>query len=94
VLLLDEPSSGLDRDETAAFDDVLQKVVRERGCGVLLVEHDMSLVLNVCSYIYVLDFGQLIFEGDAGAVASSPDVQRAYLGSDAPTPVAAQQERR
>ena len=93
VLLLDEPSSGLDRDETAAFDDVLQKVVRERGCGVLLVEHDMSLVLNVCSYIYVLDFGQLIFEGDPGAVASSPDVQQAYLGSDAPTPVAARQER-
>jgi ABC-type branched-subunit amino acid transport system ATPase component len=53
----------------------------------------MSLVLNVCSYIYVLDFGQLIFEGDPGAVASSPDVQQAYLGSDAPTPVAAQQER-
>ena len=92
VLLLDEPSSGLDRDETAAFDDVLQQVVRERGCGILLVEHDMSLVLNVCSYIYVLDFGQLIFEGDPGAVASSPDVQPAYLGSDAPTPVAARQD--
>ena len=48
VLLLDEPSSGLDRDETAAFDEVLRNVVRERGCGILLVEHDMSLVLNVC----------------------------------------------
>ena len=83
VLLLDEPSSGLDRDETAAFDEVLRQVVTERGCGVLLVEHDMSLVLNVCSYIYVLDFGRLIFEGDAAAVASSPTVQAAYLGSDA-----------
>ena len=93
VLLLDEPSSGLDRDETAAFDDVLQKVVRERGCGILLVEHDMSLVLNVCSYIYVLDFGELIFEGDASAVASSSIVQGAYLGSDALVPVAAQQDR-
>jgi ABC-type branched-subunit amino acid transport system ATPase component len=83
VLLLDEPSSGLDRDETAAFDAVLQRVVEERGCGILLVEHDMSLVMNVCSYIYVLDFGKLIFEGDPSAVASSSVVQAAYLGSDA-----------
>ena len=82
VLLLDEPSSGLDRDETAAFDEVLRNVVRDRGCGVLLVEHDMSLVLNVCTYIYVLDFGRLLFDGDAAQVASSPLVQSAYLGSD------------
>jgi ABC-type branched-subunit amino acid transport system ATPase component/branched-subunit amino acid ABC-type transport system permease component len=83
VLLLDEPSSGLDHDETAAFDAVLQRVVEERGCGILLVEHDMSLVMNVCSYIYVLDFGKLIFEGEPAAIASSPVVQAAYLGSDA-----------
>jgi ABC-type branched-subunit amino acid transport system ATPase component/branched-subunit amino acid ABC-type transport system permease component len=82
VLLLDEPSSGLDRDETAAFDEVLRNVVRDRGCGVLLVEHDMSLVLNVCTYIYVLDFGRLLFDGDAAQVASSPLVQSAYLGND------------
>jgi ABC-type branched-subunit amino acid transport system ATPase component/branched-subunit amino acid ABC-type transport system permease component len=81
VFLLDEPSSGLDRDETTAFDEVLRRVVRERGCGILLVEHDMSLVLNVCTYIYVLDFGKLLFEGDAAQVASSPLVQAAYLGS-------------
>ncbi|HZP31511.1 MAG TPA: branched-chain amino acid ABC transporter permease/ATP-binding protein [Acidimicrobiia bacterium] len=82
VLLLDEPSSGLDRDETAAFDEVLRNVVRDRGCAVLLVEHDMSLVLNVCSYVYVLDFGRLIFEGDPPQLASSPVVQAAYLGGD------------
>ena len=82
VLLLDEPSSGLDRDETAQFDEVLRTVVRERGCGILLVEHDMSLVLNVCDYIYVLDFGRLLFEGDASAVAQSPAVRAAYLGAD------------
>ena len=84
VLLLDEPSSGLDRDETAAFDEVLRNVVRERGCGILLVEHDMSLVLNVCTYIYVLDFGRLIFDGDAAQVVSNPVVQAAYLGDDVP----------
>lgn len=82
TLLLDEPSSGLDRAETAAFDAVLQRVVAERGCGILLVEHDMSLVMNVCSYLYVLDFGQLIFEGEPADVAASPIVQAAYLGSE------------
>jgi ABC-type branched-subunit amino acid transport system ATPase component len=81
VLMLDEPSSGLDRDETAAFDEVLRHVVRERGCGILLVEHDVSLVMSVCSYIYVMDFGKLIFEGTPKDVAASPIVQAAYLGS-------------
>jgi ABC-type branched-subunit amino acid transport system ATPase component len=79
--MLDEPSSGLDRDETAGFAEVLRAVVRERGCGVLLVEHDISLVMGVCSYIHVLDFGRLVFAGTPAEVASSPVVQAAYLGS-------------
>ncbi|OHV48458.1 branched-chain amino acid ABC transporter permease/ATP-binding protein [Pseudofrankia sp. BMG5.36] len=83
VLLLDEPSSGLDRAETAALDEVLRRVVAERGCGILLVEHDMSLVLTICEYVYVLDFGRLLFEGEPAVVAASPLVQAAYLGSDA-----------
>jgi ABC-type branched-subunit amino acid transport system ATPase component/branched-subunit amino acid ABC-type transport system permease component len=87
ILLLDEPSSGLDQDETAAFDEVLRRVVAERGCGILLVEHDMALVMNVCDYIYVLDFGRLIFDGDPASVASSPVVQAAYLGSDSVVPL-------
>jgi ABC-type branched-subunit amino acid transport system ATPase component len=83
LLLLDEPSSGLDRQETSRFGDVLIDVVQERGCGILLVEHDMSLVLQVCRYIYVLDFGELIFEGDPDDVVNSPLVKAAYLGDDA-----------
>ena len=80
VLILDEPSSGLDRSETEALDSILRRTVEERGCGILLVEHDMSLVMNVCDHIYVLDFGKLLFEGDAQSVAASPEVQAAYLG--------------
>src|SRR5205823_12802444 len=63
VLLLDEPSSGLDADETRRFGDLLLELVAERNLGVLLVEHDMALVMRLCSYIYVMDFGQLVFEG-------------------------------
>jgi ABC-type branched-subunit amino acid transport system ATPase component len=82
LLLLDEPSSGLDRDETARFAEVLQHVVESRGCGILLVEHDMSLVMRVCSYIFVLDFGRPIFDGTPSEVAASEVVRAAYLGSD------------
>jgi ABC-type branched-subunit amino acid transport system ATPase component/ABC-type branched-subunit amino acid transport system permease subunit len=82
LLLLDEPSSGLDRTETERFGQILQSVVETRGCGILLVEHDMSLVLNVCEHIYVLDFGLLIFEGTAAEVANSELVRSAYLGEE------------
>jgi ABC-type branched-subunit amino acid transport system ATPase component/branched-subunit amino acid ABC-type transport system permease component len=82
VLILDEPSSGLDRTETEAFDAILRRTVEQRGCGILLVEHDMSLVMKVCDYIYVLDFGRLLFEGEPRDVATSPEVQAAYLGYD------------
>jgi ABC-type branched-subunit amino acid transport system ATPase component/branched-subunit amino acid ABC-type transport system permease component len=80
ILLLDEPSSGLDRAETERFGTILKRVVSERGVGILLVEHDMSLVLDVCAQIYVLDFGELIFEGTPAETMSSPIVQAAYLG--------------
>ncbi|HVV29330.1 MAG TPA: ABC transporter ATP-binding protein [Mycobacteriales bacterium] len=82
VLLLDEPSSGLDRVETARFGEILQQIVAERGVGILLVEHDMALVTEVCDYIYVLDFGKPIFEGSAAEVMASPIVQAAYLGGE------------
>jgi ABC-type branched-subunit amino acid transport system ATPase component/branched-subunit amino acid ABC-type transport system permease component len=80
ILLLDEPSSGLDHDETRRFGSILRRVVEERGVGVLLVEHDMSLVLDVCDRLYVLDFGRLIYEGTPDEVMASPLVQAAYLG--------------
>jgi ABC-type branched-subunit amino acid transport system ATPase component/branched-subunit amino acid ABC-type transport system permease component len=82
ILMLDEPSSGLDRVETARFGEVLQTVVADRGVGILLVEHNMALVTDICDYIYVLDFGRLIYEGTPAEVMASSVVRAAYLGED------------
>ena len=81
ILLLDEPSSGLDKNETKQLGQIIASVVADRGVGILLVEHDMSLVLEICHHIYVLDFGELIFEGSPQKVAASPIVRDAYLGT-------------
>src|SRR5690606_15654023 len=82
LLLLDEPSSGLDRAETERFAEVLTRVVRDRGVGILIVEHDMSLVTSICDYLYVLDFGKPIFEGTAAEVLAASIVKAAYLGDE------------
>jgi ABC-type branched-subunit amino acid transport system ATPase component len=81
MLLLDEPSSGLDRAETIEFGRILTHLVQDLGTGILIVEHDMSLVLTICDYVYVLDFGEMIFNGTPDQVINSELVQRAYLGS-------------
>jgi len=83
ILLLDEPSSGLDGTETKRFGQILREVITRRGTGILLVEHDMSLVMEVCDYIYVIDFGLPIFEGTPAEVRTSDIVRAAYLGSEA-----------
>lgn len=83
MLLLDEPSSGLDKDETERFGEILRELVADGDHGILLVEHDMALVMSTCSYLYVLDFGKLLFEGTPEAVADSDVVRAAYLGAEA-----------
>ncbi len=81
VLLLDEPSSGLDRDETQALADTLRAVQGTKGYAVLLVEHDVSLVADFTERTYVLDSGALIAQGPTADVLADPAVRRAYLGS-------------
>jgi ABC-type branched-subunit amino acid transport system ATPase component len=80
ILLLDEPSSGLDQAETDRFARVLTAVIEARGVGVLLVEHDMRLVSAVCTRVHVLDFGQKIFEGNMDDARRDPAVRAAYFG--------------
>jgi ABC-type branched-subunit amino acid transport system ATPase component len=84
ILLLDEPSSGLDTRETARFGEILGELKRSAGVGILLVEHDMGLVMDICDHIYVIDFGQPIYDGTPEAVAASGEVRAAYLGDAVP----------
>jgi branched-chain amino acid transport system ATP-binding protein len=80
MLLLDEPAAGLDSMESLAFGQELREFVEKRDIGILLVDHDMGLVLSVCDYIYVLQFGELIAEGTPNEIRDNADVVAAYLG--------------
>ena len=81
LLLLDEPSSGLNEEETHDFGDLLRRLAAD-GMGILMVEHDVDLVMRVCSWIDVLDFGAVIASGDPEAIRDDANVQAAYLGAD------------
>jgi branched-chain amino acid transport system ATP-binding protein len=82
LILLDEPSSGLDDDESDAFGELLIALAK-RGLAILLVEHDIDLVMQVCDRIHVLEFGRIIARGTAKQVRNDPQVQAAYLGTSA-----------
>jgi branched-chain amino acid transport system ATP-binding protein len=81
LLLLDEPASGQTEDETEAFGRLLKTLAAEDGLGICLVEHDMSLVMDVCATIHVLEFGRLIASGTGEEVRNDEAVIEAYLGS-------------
>jgi ABC-type branched-subunit amino acid transport system ATPase component len=82
ILLLDEPASGLDEAETLRLRDVLREIARDDGLGILLVEHDLSLVMDLCDRVAVMDFGTLIADGSPDDVRADAAVQAAYLGTD------------
>jgi branched-chain amino acid transport system ATP-binding protein len=80
LVLLDEPSSGLDRHETEALALRLRDVQREEGVAILLVEHDVELVRGLVKRVFVLDFGTLIASGPTADVFADAAVRKAYLG--------------
>jgi branched-chain amino acid transport system ATP-binding protein len=88
LLLLDEPSSGMGPEESHQLGDRLLALRKELGVTMLLIEHHVPLVTAVCDYVYVLNFGKLLAEGDPDHVRSHPEVVAAYLGGEAPEALA------
>jgi len=83
VLLLDEPVAGINEVEAAGLGEIFRDLATEgEGMAVLLIEHNMRFVTNLCDYVYVLDGGVLIAEGTATQVVNNPAVITAYLGDD------------
>ena len=83
LLLADEPSSGLDFQETEALAGVLRTLQRDRGMAVLLVEHDLQMVASTVDRVVVIDLGRIIAEGPFDRVIADPQVRHAYLGRPA-----------
>lgn len=92
VLLLDEPAAGLGDVETSELAQLLKRLASQWGIGVLLVEHDMNLVMDICDEIVVIDFGRKIAHGSPAEVRASPAVLSAYLGEAPEEALAVEQD--
>ncbi|WP_030385242.1 ABC transporter ATP-binding protein [Streptomyces sp. NRRL S-241] len=81
VLLLDEPASGMSAPERERLAKVVRRLAEREGCAVLLVEHNVAFVMELCTRVVVLDLGSVLAEGTAAEVRANPLVREAYLGS-------------
>lgn len=82
ILCLDEPAAGLNPKESGGLNNLLNYIKDEHGIGLLLIEHDMSVVMEISDHVIVLDYGSKISDGTSLYVRSDPNVIRAYLGED------------
>ncbi|MFB7511727.1 ABC transporter ATP-binding protein [Streptomyces sp. NPDC056144] len=91
VLLLDEPASGTTAEERRVLAAVVRHMADEEGCAVLLVEHNVAFVMELCTRVVVLDLGRVLAEGTAAEVRADPAVRDAYLGTSGGASRAAEQ---
>jgi branched-chain amino acid transport system ATP-binding protein len=82
ILLLDEPAAGLNPQEVRGLMDTIRKIQEENALTIVIVEHHMELIMNICSLIHVLDFGKKIAEGEPKAIRKNEQVLQAYLGEE------------
>ena len=82
-LLLDEPAAGMAAEEADDLIALIRRIVAEMKCGVLLIEHNIGLVLNICDHIHVLDSGEIIEDGAPAKIKTSEKVRHAYMGTQA-----------
>jgi branched-chain amino acid transport system ATP-binding protein len=82
-LLLDEPAAGMSAEEASDLTKLIRRIIAEVKCGVLLIEHNIGLVLNICDHIHVLDSGEIIEVGPPAAIKASEKVRHAYMGTQA-----------
>ena len=82
LLCLDEPAAGLKAKESAELNKLLKFIKNDKKTGILLIEHDMSVVMGISDHVVVLNYGKKIFEGTAKETKNSPEVIEAYLGTE------------
>jgi len=82
LLLLDEPAAGMNPEESLQLAEMLRQLRGQQNITILLIEHDMRLIMNICDQIIVLDHGEKICEGPPSKVRTDPQVIKAYLGEE------------
>ncbi len=81
-LLLDEPAAGMNDNESEILLNTLNVIPKKFNVGILIIDHDMSLIMKLCHRLHVLESGETIAEGSIDSVKKHPDVIKAYLGKD------------
>ena len=82
IIILDEPAAGLNDHETDELEKLIYEIKEKFNCTILLIEHDMGFVMNICDQVVAINFGKFLAMDTPKNIQQNPDVQEAYLGKD------------